>query len=56
MKKREIMPFGLRMQPELRKKAEEEARQNRHSLNTEVEMLIEDGLKWRAEKQSQAAA
>lgn len=55
MKKREINPFGLRLHPDLREKAQRQAATNRHSLNTEIEMLIEDGLKWRETQQRNVA-
>lgn len=56
MKKREIAPFGLRLQPALKEKAKSEAERNRHSMNTELETLIEDGFRWREMQQRQAAA
>lgn len=56
MKRRDITPFGLRMQPELREKAKSEAEQNRRSMNTEIEMLIEDGFRWREMQKRQAMA
>ncbi len=56
MKRRDITPFGLRLQPALRKRAKCEAEQNRHSMNTEIEMLIEDGFRWREMQSKQAVA
>lgn len=56
MKKRDITPFGLRLPAALKEKAKFEADQNRHSMNTEIEMLIEDGFRWREQKARQAAA
>lgn len=56
MKKREITPFGLRLRPALKEKAKDEADRNRHSMNTELEMLIEDGFKWREKQSGQAVA
>lgn len=56
MRKREIKPFGLRLQPALKERARDEAERNRHSMNTEIEMLIEDGFRWRAMQQKQALA
>lgn len=47
MKKRSITPFGLRLQPDLKERARLEATKNRRSMNTEIEILIEEGLKWR---------
>lgn len=56
MNKRNINPFGFRISPELKEAAKEEALRNRHSLNTELEMLVEEGLKWRQMQKQQAAA
>lgn len=57
MKTRAINPFGLRMQPDLKERAKSEAERNRHSMNTEIEMLIEDGFRWREmQRQKQAVA
>ncbi len=56
MKKRDISPFGLRLQPAMKERAKSEAERNRHSMNTEIELLMEDGFKWREMKQKQAAA
>ncbi|WP_156327420.1 hypothetical protein [Pseudomonas sp. NBRC 111128] len=36
--------------------AEEEAKKNRRSLNAELGLLIEEGLKWRAMQKRQAIA
>lgn len=54
MNVRKINPFGLRLQPEIKKKAEQEAHKNRRSLNAELGLLIEEGFKWR-EQQNQMA-
>ncbi|GAD62646.1 Arc family DNA-binding protein [Aquipseudomonas alcaligenes] len=56
MKKRDINPFGLRLAPDLRERVEDQAGKHRHSLNTEIEMLIEDGLRWRESQEKQAVA
>ncbi|SFB46215.1 hypothetical protein [Azotobacter beijerinckii] len=56
MKKRDIVPFGLRLQPPLKERAKREAELNRHSMNTEFELLIEDGFKWREMQKKQANA
>ena len=56
MKTREIKPFGLRLQPHNKDRIKVEAESNRRSMNTEAEMLIEDGFKWRAMQSKQAAA
>lgn len=56
MKKRDIKPFGLRLEPALKEKAQHEACLQRHSMNTEIEMLIEDGFRWREQQRKQAAA
>lgn len=38
---RNINPFGLRLQPELKAKLEEAARQNKRSLNAEISARLE---------------
>lgn len=55
MQVRTIKPFGLRLQPEVKKKAGDEALKNRRSLNAELGLLIEEGFKWREERQKQAS-
>lgn len=55
MKVRKINPFGLRLDPAVKEKAGDEAQKNRRSLNAELGLLIEEGLKWR-EMQRQATA
>ena len=47
--------YPLRLRQELRFQAELAARENRRSLNAEIGVLIEDGLKWR-EMQRRATA
>lgn len=56
MKKRDIIPFGLRLPPTLKETTKIEAERNRHSMNTEIELLIEDGFKWRGVQKAQAVA
>lgn len=56
MKKRDIIPFGLRLPPPLKEITKIEAERNRHSMNTEIELLIEDGFKWRGVQKAQAVA
>lgn len=53
MNRREIAPFGFRIRPEVKEAAKEEAERNRRSLNTELELLVEEGLE-RRKKQGQA--
>lgn len=47
MKRRDITPFSLRLQSWVKERARAEADRNRRSMNTEIEILIEEGLKWR---------
>lgn len=56
MQARKINPFGLRLQPEIKKRAEMEAQKNRRSLNAEISLLVEEGLRWRAQQMIQATA
>lgn len=56
MKTRAINPFGLRLPPLLKGKAQNEATKNRRSLNAELGLLIEEGFKWREQQSKQAAA
>lgn len=50
-------PYSLRIEDDLKDKAREEAHANRRSLNAELEMLIEEGFKWREmQRVGQAAA
>lgn len=53
MKKRDIPPFGLRLSPPLKKRTKDEAERNRHSMNTEIELLIEDGFTLREMRKKQ---
>ncbi len=56
MKKRDIKPFGLRLKESLKEDLRAEAERHRRSMNTEAEMLIEDGFKWREMQNKQACA
>lgn len=49
-------PYSLRIGGELKDRARSEAHANRRSLNAELGLLIEEGLKWREMKSKQAAA
>lgn len=49
-----ISPYSLRIPGQLKDRAREEAHANRRSLNTELELLIEDGFKWRELQRKQA--
>lgn len=49
-------PYSLRIDESLKEKARSEACANRRSLNVELGILIEEGLKWREMQQKQAAA
>lgn len=40
----------------MKTQAEEEAKKNRRSLNAELGLLIEEGLKWREMQKTQANA
>lgn len=40
-----IVPFGLRLQPQLKSKLEQEARHNERSLNSEIAIRLEDSLR-----------
>lgn len=46
--------YPLRLQPEIKKKAELEAQKNRRSLNAELGLLIEEGLRWRKQQRQLA--
>jgi len=56
VKKRDITPFGLRLDPEKKDRVKSEAQAHRHSMNTEIDMLIEDGFRWRETQRKQANA
>jgi hypothetical protein len=51
-----VAPFSLRIDEQLKTKAREVAVANRRSLNTELELLIEEGFKWREMQSKQAIA
>lgn len=44
-----IVPFGLRLQPELKEQLEAFARQKAHSLNSEIAERLERSVKFRDE-------
>lgn len=48
--------YPLSLELTVKGKAELEARKNRRSLNAELGLLIEEGLKWRELQGRQAAA
>lgn len=48
--------YPLRIDEELRTKAQQQAGRNRRSLNAELGLLIEEGLKWREMQSKQAVA
>ncbi|HCK4344803.1 TPA: Arc family DNA-binding protein [Pseudomonas aeruginosa] len=47
---RRIAPFPLRLREEVRGEAEAEASKNRRSLNSEISLLVEEGLACRKQK------
>jgi hypothetical protein len=49
-------PYSLRIAQELKDKARDQAHANRRSLNSEIGLLIEEGLKWRELQNMQAKA
>lgn len=51
-----VSPYSLRISEQLKGRAREEAHANRRSLNTELELLIEEGFKWRELQNKQARA
>lgn len=50
-----VAPHSLRISEHLKGKAKDEAAAHRRSLNTEIELLIEEGLKWREMQESKKA-
>lgn len=50
-----ISPYPLRLRTHVKEAAKAQSELYRRSLNTEIEMLIEDGLKWREVQQSKQA-
>ncbi|MCY1380110.1 hypothetical protein D9M69_678980 [compost metagenome] len=53
---RRINPFPLRLGEEVRGKVEDEAHKNRRSLNSEISLLVEEGLRWRESQNKPAVA
>jgi len=53
---RRASPFPLRLDEEVKEEAKGEASKNRRSLNVELGLLIEEGLKWREMRSKHAAA
>lgn len=49
-------PFPLRLAEYVKEEAKAEASKNRRSLNAEIGLLIEEGLKWREMQSRQAVA
>lgn len=57
MQKKQKSAYPLRLEDGTRARAEEVARSNHRSLNVELGLLIEEGLKWREmQKAGQATA
>lgn len=54
MTRRQIPPFGFRMRPEIKEEVQQEAQKNRHSINTELEMLVEEALACRRKRKARA--
>lgn len=52
----QIAPYSLRIAGQLKHKAKEQAEANRRSLNAELGLLIEEGLRWREMQSRQAVA
>ena len=50
-----VAPYSLRIAAHLKGRAKQEATVNRRSLNTELELLIEEGFKWREMQSSKQA-
>ena len=50
-----VAPYSLRIAVNLKGRAKEEAMTNRRSLNAELELLIEEGFKWREMQQAKQA-
>jgi hypothetical protein len=51
-----VSPYSLRIAEQLKGRAEDEAFAHRRSLNKELELLIEEGFKWREAQSSKQAA
>jgi len=52
MKQRDISPYPLRLDPVLKQRVADEARQNRRSVNAEIGVMIEEVLNARAKRQA----
>ncbi len=52
MKQRDISPYPLRLDPALKQRVADEARQNRRSVNAEIGVMIEEVLNARAKRQA----
>ncbi|MDH0638189.1 hypothetical protein N5D52_14675 [Pseudomonas sp. GD03860] len=52
----QVAPYSLRIAEQLKSRARDEAAANRRSLNAELGLLIEEGLKWREMRSKQATA
>lgn len=50
MQNKQKSSYPLRLEDDTRARAEEVARSNHRSLNVELGLLIEDGMRWRAEQ------
>ncbi|SEB80163.1 hypothetical protein SAMN05216178_2310 [Pseudomonas saponiphila] len=48
--------YPLNLHSEVKDQAESEAKKNRRSLNAELGLLIEEGLRWREHQSKQASA
>ncbi|WDH25075.1 hypothetical protein [Pseudomonas chlororaphis] len=46
--------YPLSLELSVKGQAEDEAKKNRRSLNAELGLLIEEGLKWREEQKKQS--
>lgn len=51
-----VSPYSLRIAEQLKGRAEDEAFAHKRSLNKELELLIEEGFKWREMQNRQAVA
>lgn len=54
--RQQAAPYSLRIGEDLKDKARNEAQANRRSLNAELGLLIEEGLRWRERRSKMAAA
>lgn len=53
---RQASSFPLRLEAKVKVEAKNEAVMNRRSLNAEIGLLIEEGLKWRKAMREKATA